>query len=252
VLQAALFDVLTMQCNRHAGNVHVTEQGGILLLGTEVCLKAVQSMCSYNSVLLPGSQLQEVARFGQDYVWKRYGAAQPDLAAVKPELLLDYRCHVDGWQAAAEAAQGRRATAGAGDPSQGDKGGGRRRQQASRRARALRKAEAGGAAANSTANATVGARWPPYTTWPLLRHNLPEGFKKCLKFLAGHTHQHLTTHYQLPDYANGPGVQLRNRAVDLKEVRLPPLPPLPPLLALLALLACWPAGLLPLGAWGLL
>jgi hypothetical protein len=217
VLQAALFDVLTMQCNRHAGTVHITEQGNILLLGTEVCLRAVQSMCTFDSVLLPGSQLQEIARLGHDYVMKRYGAPEPDLAAVRPELLLDYRCHVEGWKSVSEAALGRRPASAMEDPPPDDEEDGRKRRR-SRKQRTLLQKSPGPASGGAAANATIGARWPPYTTWPLLRHKWPEGFEKCVKFITGSTHQHLTEHYQLPDYAGGPGVQLRNRATDLKEV----------------------------------
>jgi hypothetical protein len=73
VVRAAIFDLLTSQCDRHAQNVFINENGKITLIDNLQAMKFNWEKCSTDSIFLPGTQKNEVARFGGNLVFKKVG-----------------------------------------------------------------------------------------------------------------------------------------------------------------------------------
>mmetsp|Transcript_3357 Transcript_3357/g.7341 ORF Transcript_3357/g.7341 Transcript_3357/m.7341 type:complete len:538 (+) Transcript_3357:145-1758(+) len=91
VVRAAMYDLLTSQCDRHAQNVFINEHGNIRLIDNLQALKFNWFLCSADSIFLPGTQKNEVVRFGGDQVSKKHKARTR--RSINPMLLLDYRCY---------------------------------------------------------------------------------------------------------------------------------------------------------------
>lgn len=96
LVKGAIFDLLTGQCDRHAQNIFLSEDGRLRLIDNEACLNS-WGHCSFDSVLVPTSQKFEIVRVTNAYVLKQAQLSAPPKAA-NPQLLLDYRCHVPGGQ----------------------------------------------------------------------------------------------------------------------------------------------------------
>lgn len=94
VVRAALFDLLTSQCDRHAQNVFINERGQITLIDNLQAMKFNWEKCAADSIFLPGTQKNEIARFGGNMVFKKPRAKMK--RSINPMLLLDYRCYVPG------------------------------------------------------------------------------------------------------------------------------------------------------------
>eukprot|EP00798_Chlamydomonas_sp_ICE-L_P026265 gene26265-17367_t len=101
VVEVALMDLLTTQCDRHSQNVFIDEHGNIKVIDN---LQAMHfsgtwrlSTGGANSLFLPGTGNNEVVRFGLSQVTKQ---ANANINAFKkrlnPMVLLDYRFYVDG------------------------------------------------------------------------------------------------------------------------------------------------------------
>ena len=108
VVAAAVFDLLTSQCDRHGENVFVSAAGRLALIDSDQAYGSSWRACGADSIFLPGTQKHEVARSGFNYTMKRAAsnssgggasagsggsAARPSEGA-SPLQLLDYRCHV--------------------------------------------------------------------------------------------------------------------------------------------------------------
>ncbi|GIL79180.1 hypothetical protein Vretimale_16715 [Volvox reticuliferus] len=97
VVRAAIFDLLTSQCDRHAQNLFLQEDGNLKLIDNESCLQHMWRSCGFDSVLVPTTQKQEIVRLGNDYVAKLptlTGQPQVPRFEADPLLLLDYRCYL--------------------------------------------------------------------------------------------------------------------------------------------------------------
>ncbi|MEW5319050.1 MAG: hypothetical protein WDW38_010226 [Sanguina aurantia] len=92
VVRAAMMDLLTSQCDRHSQNVFMDERGKLTLIDNQQALKFNWVKCGVDSIFLPGTQENEIVRFGGDWVGKRRGGAPRRYA--NPMILLDYRCYV--------------------------------------------------------------------------------------------------------------------------------------------------------------
>ncbi|EFJ50201.1 hypothetical protein VOLCADRAFT_89086 [Volvox carteri f. nagariensis] len=97
VIRAAIFDLLTSQCDRHAQNLLIQEDGNFKLIDNESCLQHMWRNCAFDSVLVPTTQKQEIVRLANHYVLKlptvTGGNAIPH-AFADPRLLFDYRCYL--------------------------------------------------------------------------------------------------------------------------------------------------------------
>lgn len=58
VIRAAIFDLLTSQCDRHAQNIFVNEHGQIKLIDNEAALQSNWKNCAVNSILVPTTQVR--------------------------------------------------------------------------------------------------------------------------------------------------------------------------------------------------
>lgn len=98
VVLAAIFDLLTSQCDRHAQNVFIDERGNIKLIDNEACLQTTWKNCAFDSIFVPTTQKQEIVRLTNAYVLKKISRDSPDYPkySADPQLLLDYRCYVEG------------------------------------------------------------------------------------------------------------------------------------------------------------
>ena len=90
VIRAALLDFLTGQCDRHAQNVFITEDGDFKFIDNDQALGVGWRKCVANSVFVPGSDKFSIARWGNPHV-NGNGAPNVDMNL---QVLLDYRCHV--------------------------------------------------------------------------------------------------------------------------------------------------------------
>jgi len=91
VIQAAIYDLLFAQCDRHAQNVFIDESGKIKLIDNLQTLRYNWEHCAQDSIFLPGTQKSEIVRYGGNSVSKRLNAKRR--RAVNPLVLLDYRCY---------------------------------------------------------------------------------------------------------------------------------------------------------------
>jgi hypothetical protein len=56
VVRGAIFDLLTSQCDRHAQNLFLQEDGNLQLIDNESCLQHMWKTCGFDSVLVPTTQ----------------------------------------------------------------------------------------------------------------------------------------------------------------------------------------------------
>jgi hypothetical protein len=89
VRDAAIYDLLFMQGDRHAENVFLDDDGNMKLIDSRDAALGEES----NSCFLPGSFYFERARVGVEHISNK---ARPQVTHHWPQLLLDYRCHVPG------------------------------------------------------------------------------------------------------------------------------------------------------------
>ncbi|GIL86976.1 hypothetical protein Vretifemale_15166 [Volvox reticuliferus] len=97
VVRAAIFDLLTSQCDRHAQNLFLQEDGNLKLIDNESCLQHMWRHCGFDSVFVPTTQKQEIVRLANHYVNKLpTSTGQPQIPRfdADPQLLLDYRCYL--------------------------------------------------------------------------------------------------------------------------------------------------------------
>ncbi|GMH46095.1 hypothetical protein BSKO_14059 [Bryopsis sp. KO-2023] len=97
VVMAAIFDLLTSQCDRKANNLFLDEEGGITLIDNNQAL-ASGHMCDVgrqlNSIFLPSSVEHTFRAVGRQYAkhnFKRLRSHTPS-----PHVMMDYRCHSPG------------------------------------------------------------------------------------------------------------------------------------------------------------
>lgn len=94
VVRAALYDLLIAQCDRHAQNVFIDEAGNLKLIDNLNSLRFSWKHCSQDSIFLPGTQKNEIIRFGGNLVSKRLMATKR--RNLNPIILTDYRCWTQG------------------------------------------------------------------------------------------------------------------------------------------------------------
>ncbi|KAG1662707.1 hypothetical protein FOA52_014572 [Chlamydomonas sp. UWO 241] len=70
IVRAAIWDLLTSQCDRHAQNVFMDEGGQLTLIDNEVALQSQWKTCGFNSILVPTTQKQEIVRLNNEFVHK--------------------------------------------------------------------------------------------------------------------------------------------------------------------------------------
>ncbi|PNW72358.1 hypothetical protein CHLRE_16g672049v5 [Chlamydomonas reinhardtii] len=96
VVRAAIYDLLSSQCDRHAQNVFITEQGEVKLIDNLQALQFSWVNCAVDSIFLPGTQKNMIIRWGGNIVGKARGAKPR--RSVNPMVVLDYRCYTPGGQ----------------------------------------------------------------------------------------------------------------------------------------------------------
>ncbi|KAG2488207.1 hypothetical protein HYH03_013201 [Edaphochlamys debaryana] len=93
VYSAAIFDLLTSQCDRHAQNVMIQEEGNIILIDNDVTLNHIRRICGFDSIFVPTTLKYEAARTANHWVLKVPGGdTVPKPPDVDFQVLLDYRC----------------------------------------------------------------------------------------------------------------------------------------------------------------
>ena len=89
LVRAALFDVLTGQCDRHGQNIFIDTTADITLIDSDQAFGQGWRKCVVDSILIPGAEKYTIAYFGNAHV---HGVSPP-AKGVNPQVLLDYRCH---------------------------------------------------------------------------------------------------------------------------------------------------------------
>lgn len=96
-MEAAIFDLLTSQCDRHANNVFVDESGGLSLIDNGDALGR-QDLCPsgvlLNSLFHPSSPHHTYATVGRQSVQQNSSSLRIDYPL--PHARMDYRCHHGG------------------------------------------------------------------------------------------------------------------------------------------------------------
>ncbi|KAG2490125.1 hypothetical protein HYH03_011431 [Edaphochlamys debaryana] len=93
VLRAAIFDLLTSQCDRHAQNVMLQEDGNFVLIDNDATLNLLHHTCGFDSIFVPNTLKYEAARTANHWVLKLPGAdTVPRPPSLDFQILLDYRC----------------------------------------------------------------------------------------------------------------------------------------------------------------
>lgn len=88
---AAIFDLLTSQCDRNPGNVFVDEDGQIYLIDNSNGLfngRTCSRKCRFNSVFLPTTAENTYALFGKIYTKTGWNVTRH---TPTPEAMMDYR-----------------------------------------------------------------------------------------------------------------------------------------------------------------
>ena len=94
VALGAIWDLLTMQCDRHGQNVHVDASGHITLIDLDQALGDAWRVCGVDSLFLPTTQKHAINQLGFAYVMKN--SKEQPRAEVALQHAYDYRCHVPG------------------------------------------------------------------------------------------------------------------------------------------------------------
>ncbi|GFR47810.1 hypothetical protein Agub_g9587 [Astrephomene gubernaculifera] len=94
VVRAALYDLLSSQCDRHSQNVFLSESGELTLIDNLQAMQYSWVNCAMDSIFLPGTQKNMILRWGGNVVSKVRGAKMR--RSVNPMVVLDYRCYVEG------------------------------------------------------------------------------------------------------------------------------------------------------------
>ena len=92
VTLAAIWDLLTMQCDRHGQNVHVDASGHLTLIDLDQAFGDAWRVCGADSIFLPTTQKHAIQNLGYWYVMKFKEEPQ---STVGLQHRLDYRCHVE-------------------------------------------------------------------------------------------------------------------------------------------------------------
>mmetsp|Transcript_22651 Transcript_22651/g.73655 ORF Transcript_22651/g.73655 Transcript_22651/m.73655 type:complete len:215 (+) Transcript_22651:161-805(+) len=90
ILNAAFYDFVFSQSDRHGENVFVTPEGEMILIDTRDNFLDFQGT---DSVFLPGTFIFERNRVGNSHM---FNPSAPETTHHHPQLLLDYRCVVPG------------------------------------------------------------------------------------------------------------------------------------------------------------
>lgn len=95
VVLSALWDLLTMQCDRHGQNVYLDETAKLTLIDLDQALGDAWRICGFDSVFLPTTQKHAINQLGFGFVMKIPSQApQQDNFGIMHAL--DYRCHAPG------------------------------------------------------------------------------------------------------------------------------------------------------------
>ena len=99
VVLAAMWDLLTMQCDRHGQNVHLDENAKLTLIDLDQALGDAWRICGFDSIFLPTTQKHAIMMLGFSWAMKM----PPDQLRRCPPTdhfgimhALDYRCHAPG------------------------------------------------------------------------------------------------------------------------------------------------------------
>jgi hypothetical protein len=98
VTLAAIWDLLTMQCDRHGQNVYIDEFGHLTLIDLDQSFGDGWRICGSDSIFLPTTQKHAITFLGYSYVMKqppKDPSEYPSTSAAL-ESAFDYRCHAPG------------------------------------------------------------------------------------------------------------------------------------------------------------
>ncbi|GMH46039.1 hypothetical protein BSKO_14003 [Bryopsis sp. KO-2023] len=97
VMMAAIFDLLTSQCDRNSNNLFLDENGGITLIDNNQAL-GHGHMCDLgrqlSTIFLPSSAEHTFRAVGKRYA--KYNKKGFETSTPAPHVMMDYRCHVPG------------------------------------------------------------------------------------------------------------------------------------------------------------
>lgn len=101
VVLAAIWDLLTMQCDRHGQNVYIDETGHLTLIDLDQAFGEAWRVCGFDSLFLPTSQKHAINFLGYFYAMKiQQGgdSRKPDNkgSGMGAQAVMDYRCHAQG------------------------------------------------------------------------------------------------------------------------------------------------------------
>lgn len=95
---STIWDLLTMQCDRHGQNVYLDESGQLTLIDLDQALGDAWRVCGFDSLFLPTSQKHAINLLGYGFVMKMPFEAPESRPVTDSSIMhvLDYRCHAPG------------------------------------------------------------------------------------------------------------------------------------------------------------
>ena len=99
VVLAAMWDLLTMQCDRHGQNVHLDESAKLTLIDHDQAFGDAWRACGFDSLFLPTTQKHAVNLLGFAWCLKMPDDSprrSPDASHFNIMHAMDYRCHAPG------------------------------------------------------------------------------------------------------------------------------------------------------------
>ena len=92
-----MWDLLTMQCDRHGQNAHLDESGKLTLIDNDQALGDAWRPCGFDSLFLPTTQKHAVNLLGFGNALKMPGGKEyPEAEHFNIMHAMDYRCHAPG------------------------------------------------------------------------------------------------------------------------------------------------------------
>ena len=86
VIRAAIFDLLTSQCDRHSQNIFIDEGGQLTLIDNEACLQNSWRNCGFDSIFVPTTQKQEIVRMSNEFILKLIPPEQARKGIADPQV----------------------------------------------------------------------------------------------------------------------------------------------------------------------
>lgn len=97
IVLSALWDLITLQCDRHGQNVFIDDSATLTLIDLDQALGDAWRKCAFDSIFLPTSQKHAITNLGFWFTMKLPSDNPPkEPGGLGIQHVMDYRCHAPG------------------------------------------------------------------------------------------------------------------------------------------------------------